>query len=992
MAVTDGQADLFAHRPGADGQPTRRHFVARIEDGGIIPALPDGPLAIEAVPFPARRCSHVPPGPLDGEPGSGGRHGPAGHRQLGTGHGRPARRHGPAATPDPVRRPGHRLDGQLDGVWWLRILGGTVRVNGRSVSLGAADLIVLSGRDWIQVETACTIETLSSAGLLSAGLLDEALTAYLRRLLDVIDERVTDRDAAFLAAIDERKASSALVIGDAARAALRAVGARAARPADHAEAQELRYRRILALLGVVVGGYRGQPVRARRPDATAGHRRGRRPGHRPQLRRAPAGRRPAARLVPPRRAGRSSAGRGTGGQAAALRFRHGRYHLVDPLTGQSTRLTRATARSLRMAATQVQVPLPAGSGIGALLRFAVAGVAGDVRGMLIMGVLAACLGLAVPLGTGTVLGHIATSSSPGSELRLLPILIAVAAALSALASVAQNVYLLRVEGRVENGAQLALWDRLIRLPVTFFRTTSSGELANAVLGISFIRESLSGVTIQVVGAALTALLDLVLILTLSVPIGLAALGVMAGCLAALAILGMRVTRHSRAALPSEGRTMALTNKLLTGIARLKVAGAEDRAYAQWSQRASRARVNLIAVRKIQSTAVALSTVLPVGGQVILFLVIVGPLAGKMPATEFFTVNVAFATLLGMMLILLSAGIEIFAAVPRLAVLAPVLAAQPERRPELADPGDLRGEISLVGVSFTYQPDAPLVLDTVSLHVSPGEFVAIVGPSGCGKSTLLRLLLGFDRPTMGAVLYDGQDFADMDPQAIRRQCGVVLQDGILFPGSIRENICGAGNFSLRQVWAAAQLAGIAEDIKQLPMKMETLLPPGGGTLSGGQRQRVLIARALIHQPRILLFDEATSALDNRTQDIVTASTRTLAATRLVIAHRLSTIVDADRIIVLNKGTVVQEGTFTELMSQPDGLFYQLAARQLATTRPAGARPSGDELRRVRCQHRGRRPVLPAVRYTAARAAIRGGPQEGIGALHRHRGVHRARRAP
>ncbi|MGH3247551.1 MAG: ATP-binding cassette domain-containing protein, partial [Trebonia sp.] len=280
------------------------------------------------------------------------------------------------------------------------------------------------------------------------------------------------------------------------------------------------------------------------------------------------------------------------------------------------------------------------------------------------------------------------------------------------------------------------------------------------------------------------------------------------------------------------------------------------------------------------------------------------------------------------------GVEIFAAAPRLSVLAPVITARPERRADLADPGDLRGEISLVGVSFAYQPDAPLVLENLSLHVNPGEFVAVVGPSGCGKSTLLRLLLGFERPTMGAVLYDGQDLADLDPQAVRRQCGVVLQDGSLFPGSIRENICGAGNFSLEQVWAAARLAGIADDIKKLPMKMETLLPPGGGTLSGGQRQRILIARALIHRPRILLFDEATSALDNRTQDIVTASTRTLAATRLVIAHRLSTIVDADRVIVLDQGAVAQQGTFAELMSQREGLFYRLAARQLATTQPTG----------------------------------------------------------
>jgi ABC-type bacteriocin/lantibiotic exporter with double-glycine peptidase domain len=303
--------------------------------------------------------------------------------------------------------------------------------------------------------------------------------------------------------------------------------------------------------------------------------------------------------------------------------------------------------------------------------------------------------------------------------------------------------------------------------------------------------------------------------------------------------------------------------------------------------------------------------------------------------QFFTISVAFSLLLGTLLLLVSSAVEILAAAPRLSALAPIVAAEPERRPDLADPGELQGEVSLVGVSFAYSPDSPLVLDNLTLHVNPGEFVAIVGPTGCGKSTLLRLLLGFERPTSGAVLYDGQDLADLDLQAVRRQCGIVLQGGALFAGTIRENISGAGNFDLDQVWDAARLAGVAADIEAFPMGIGTLLPPGGGTLSAGQRQRILIARALINRPRLLFFDEATSALDNRTQEIVTASTRTLAATRLVIAHRLSTIIDADRIVVLSKGVIAQEGTFAELMDSPEGLFYRLASRQL-TAVPAARR--------------------------------------------------------
>jgi ATP-binding cassette subfamily C protein len=468
--------------------------------------------------------------------------------------------------------------------------------------------------------------------------------------------------------------------------------------------------------------------------------------------------------------------------------------------------------------------------------------------------------------------------------------------------------------------------------VAFFRSTSSGELANAVLGISFIRESLSGITVAVVSAGLTALLDLVLIFVLSPLLGLAALGVAAVCLVAVSVLGLAITRRAHRALPAEHRTVAFTNKLLTGIAKVKMADAGDRAYARWVQLASGARRNLVAVRRVQGCVQALSAVLPIVGQLVLFLMIAGPLAHKVAPGEFFTISIAFSLLLGSLLLLVSASVEIMAATPRLAALAPVVEARPEHRQDRTDPGDLHGEISLVGVSFAYQPDAPLVLDNLTLHINPGEFVAIVGPTGCGKSTLLRLLLGFENPTSGAVLYDGQDLADLGLQAVRRQCGIVLQDGALFAGSIRENISGVGNFDLDQVWEAARLAGVDTDIEGFPMGMGTLLPPGGGTLSSGQRQRILIARALIHRPRVLFFDEATSALDNRTQEIVTASTRTLAATRLVIAHRLSTIIDADRIVVLDKGAVAQEGTFAELMEQPDGLFFRLASRQLTGTRP------------------------------------------------------------
>jgi ATP-binding cassette subfamily C protein len=222
---------------------------------------------------------------------------------------------------------------------------------------------------------------------------------------------------------------------------------------------------------------------------------------------------------------------------------------------------------------------------------------------------------------------------------------------------------------------------------------------------------------------------------------------------------------------------------------------------------------------------------------------------------------------------------------------------------------------------------PLVLRDLSIAIRAGEFVALVGPSGCGKSTLFRLLLGFERLESGAIHFGGQDLAGLNPQSVRRQIGVVLQNGQLQTGDIFENISGARNLTLDDAWAAARLAGLEEDIRAMPMGMHTVISEGGGGLSGGQRQRLMIARAIASRPRILLFDEATSALDNHTQSQVSRSLESLNTTRIVIAHRLSTIVNADRIYALEAGRVVETGTYQQLIEQ-DGLFAKLARRQLA----------------------------------------------------------------
>lgn len=322
----------------------------------------------------------------------------------------------------------------------------------------------------------------------------------------------------------------------------------------------------------------------------------------------------------------------------------------------------------------------------------------------------------------------------------------------------------------------------------------------------------------------------------------------------------------------------------------------------------------------------INTVLPVFTNLVLFMTFIRGGSG-LTVGRFLAFLAAFGAVNAAMSSMSQIALSVLGIIPQYERAKPILETLPEADQDREDPGELKGQIELSHVWFRYSEDEPWVLRDVSLRVLPGMFVAIVGPSGQGKSTLLRLLLGFERPESGAIYYDGKDLETLDLRAVRRQIGTVLQNGVLTQGDIYSNIVGSANVSLEDAWEAARLAGIAEDIEKMPMGMRTIIPDGGGTLSGGQRQRILIARALVRKPRILFFDEATSALDNKTQATVMQSLAKLQATRIVIAHRLITIKDADLIVVMNEGRIVQRGTFGELMAQP-GMFAELAQRQLA----------------------------------------------------------------
>lgn len=618
--------------------------------------------------------------------------------------------------------------------------------------------------------------------------------------------------------------------------------------------------------------------------------------------------------------------RAASGTPVALLWRRGGYEAVNPATGRRTRIGAANAEEFERRAVMFYRPLPDKPlSKWGLLRFGLRGTRADLRNLVLAALVTVGLGALVPLATGQVLG-VYVPRARTDLIAQVSLAIVISGVVAAAFSLLQNLTLLRMEGRVESTLQPAVWDRLLRLPTRFFTERSTGELASAAMGVSAIRRVLSGLTPVVVQAGTVGAMNLVLLLCFSVPLALAALGMLAVIAAVFLALGIWELRWQR-------RLVELGNKLnnqafqtLRGLPKLRVAAAESFAYGAWAREFARSRELQQRADRIKNLTTVLNAVhLPLCS-LVMFVLLAGPARGSLSAGAFLTFNTSVTMLLTSVTQLTGAFLSAAAALPMFEQIKPVLDEAPEVCGGGTRPGELSGEIEARGLSFRYTDDGPLVLDEVSLKVRPGEFVAIVGPSGCGKSTLLRLLIGFDRPMAGSVLYDGQDLAALDRAAVRRQCGVVLQHAQPLSGSILECVCGAESFSQEEVWEAAAMAGLAEDIRRMPMGLHTMIA-NGGAVSGGQRQRLMIAQALVRRPRILFFDEATSALDNETQRVVIESTRALDATRVVIAHRLSTVLDADRVIVMSEGRVVQEGPPTELLADTGGRLHELVRRQL-----------------------------------------------------------------
>lgn len=619
--------------------------------------------------------------------------------------------------------------------------------------------------------------------------------------------------------------------------------------------------------------------------------------------------------------------RALSGAPVALLWRRGGYVAVQPATGRETPVEKANAEEFEPRAAMFYRPLPEKRlGPLGLLRFSLGGTRNDLLNLLLAGLVTVGIGALVPIATGKVLGEYVPQARENLIAQVC-LAVMLSGVVSAAFTLLENLTILRLEGRIEGSLQPAVWDRLLRLPTRFFSGRSTGELASAAMGISSIRRLLAGVGPVVAQSVTIGAMNVGLLLYYSVPMAMAAIAMLLVIGAVFTGLGLWQVRWQR-------RLVTLGNKLnnqafqtLRGLPKLRVASAENYAYAAWAREFARSRELQQKVGRIKNLSSVLGAVyLPVC-TLVMFMLLAGPAKGAMSAASFLTFSTAVTMVLTSVTQLTGAFVSAVAALPLFEELRPVLDATPEVRAGSTRPGPLTGALEARRLSFRYSDDGPLVLDDVSFAVRPGEFVAVVGPSGCGKSTLLRLLIGFDKPVSGSVLYDGQDLGALDQSAVRRQCGVVLQHAQPFNGSLMDVVCGTEPYAPEEVMAAIELAGLAEDVQRMPMGLHTIVA-GSGAVSGGQRQRLMIAQALIRRPRILFFDEATSALDNDTQRTVIESTRKLNATRVVIAHRLSTVMDADRVVVMEDGKVIQQGSPAELLADTGGRLHELVRRQLA----------------------------------------------------------------
>ena len=546
----------------------------------------------------------------------------------------------------------------------------------------------------------------------------------------------------------------------------------------------------------------------------------------------------------------------------------------------------------------------------------------DIILLLLSTLLISLIGLLIPSLNALLFGKVAAGGSLRPLIAIAVFMISVSISRLMMQSV-RSLLSDRISTKLNLSVQAATMMRVLSLPADFFKKWSSGELASRSQQLQSLCSMLVSAALNTGLTSLFSLIYIAQIFAFAPALVAPALAVILTTLIFTVCTTLYQMRIARRQMELGAQESGMSYAIITGIQKIKLSGAEKRAYARWSDLYSKqvaAQYNPPMFLRLNT---AISTAIALTGTLVMYA---AALKSGVSVSDYYAFNSAYGMVSGAFMSLAGIAMTVAQFRPVMAMARPIMDAEPEVSEGKQVIERITGAIEVNNVSFRYRDDMPLILDDLSLKIRPGQYVAIVGATGCGKSTLMRILLGFEKPQKGAVYYNGKDLNTIDLKSLRRKIGVVMQNGKLFQGDIFSNITiSAPQLTLDEAWQAAEMAGIAEDIRRMPMGMHTIISEGSGGISGGQRQRLMIARAIAPKPKVLMFDEATSALDNLTQKTVSDSLEKLKCTRIVIAHRLSTIRACDRIIYLEKGKIVEDGSYDELIAL-NGRFAGLVERQ------------------------------------------------------------------
>ena len=613
-----------------------------------------------------------------------------------------------------------------------------------------------------------------------------------------------------------------------------------------------------------------------------------------------------------------------GSPAAILPDKLYGYYYLDRNTGKKVRIDSKTAELFEREAYCFYKPFPQKKlGIPDLMLYMKNCLGMSDAVMILLSTLAITgVGMLMPRITKALTGPVIASGSTRILVSIAIFMLCTVVS-SQLVSSIHSLLTSRIQTKADLNVQAAMMMRVMSLPANFFRRYSAGELTSRSQSVNSLCQLILSTFVMTSLSSLTSLLYITQIFSFAPSLVVPSLLIIIITVVFTTISSLVQIRISKQQMEHSARESGMTYAMISGVQKIKLSGAEKRFFSRWLNLYSDGAELVYAPPAFIKLNGVITTAITLVSNIVLYYLAV---KSSVDQSSYFAFTASYGAVMGAFSSLAGMALSVGRIKPILEMAEPFLKNEPETSDNKEIVTKLSGGVELNNVYFRYSENSPYIVNDLSIKIRAGEYVAIVGKTGCGKSTLMRLLLGFEKPEKGAVFYDGKDLNRLDLCSLRRNIGSLIQSGGLFQGDIFSNIIiSAPHLTLDDAWEAAEIAGIADDIRAMPMGMQTLISEGQGGISGGQKQRLMIARAVAPKPKILMFDEATSALDNKTQKQVSEALDGMGCTRIVIAHRLSTIRHCDRILVLDGGKITEEGSYDELIAQ-NGYFAELVERQ------------------------------------------------------------------